>query len=290
MTHYSTEELKKLVNDGMETIEFIQQNKEDLQKTYGRSAIEKPTTKERTAAWEQFRESVDKRDVAGPRGVGCSDRAQKADGSDVSRGVESDQIKAKTKTAPQKAPRKSKSDKNSTAGTSSDISGGNGATTESGNDVVPKRGSADGERVESSPGNNQAGGVDVADYNQILNFDAETSKVETDPGHPTTMLIRDATAEDLGNVLTQETGNVHKRLRGIASSTLEPIEEGNIIRGVKKGHRREYCIDTFGGKAFVREWCNPLCSKITATPIKQVCVCGGCPRVCPRCIKDSERF
>lgn len=47
---------KKLeaINNGLKTIEFIQKNRDSIIRTYGRSAISDPKTKDRTKAWEEF--------------------------------------------------------------------------------------------------------------------------------------------------------------------------------------------------------------------------------------------
>ncbi|UVG43985.1 MAG: V protein [Angavokely henipavirus] len=45
---------EKSINNGLEIIKFIKQNRKAIQETYGRSSIEKPSTKERTREWEDF--------------------------------------------------------------------------------------------------------------------------------------------------------------------------------------------------------------------------------------------
>ncbi|AFH96007.1 phosphoprotein [Ghana virus] len=45
---------ESLVDNGIKIIEFIQKNKDEIQKTYGRSQIQEPRTRERAAAWELF--------------------------------------------------------------------------------------------------------------------------------------------------------------------------------------------------------------------------------------------
>ncbi|UOL48935.1 phosphoprotein [Jingmen Myotis davidii paramyxovirus 1] len=42
------------IENGLQIAEFIQANRESINQTYGRSSIGKPTTKERTKAWETF--------------------------------------------------------------------------------------------------------------------------------------------------------------------------------------------------------------------------------------------
>ncbi|UQM99594.1 V protein [Meliandou mastomys virus] len=290
MTSYTTSELKKLVQDGMETIEFIQQNKEDIQKTYGRSAIEKPSTKERTVAWEKFTKDKNLRGEMGTRGLGSNQGGKEEGGKPNAEDSRQDRGRGTAEGSDHGS--------NSSGETIQPINLTNYPHNcernrpNTGHEKVDdaKPGCSFSGGTEDNSGGHSASYITTSDYNQILNFDEETNKVETDPSHQTTMTIRDATADDLGLVLTGEPGNVHKRLRGITSSTLEPINEAGPSSGIKKGHRREYCIDTFGGKVYVREWCNPVCSKITTTPVQQKCVCGECPRVCSNCIKDRELY
>ncbi|ABL84841.1 V protein [Orthorubulavirus mapueraense] len=52
------------------------------------------------------------------------------------------------------------------------------------------------------------------------------------------------------------------------------------------GHRREWSIGWVGSTVKVLEWCNPTCSPITATSRYYECVCGICPKICPRCVGD----
>ncbi|URD31396.1 phosphoprotein [Carollia bat paramyxovirus] len=42
------------IDNGISAIKFIQENKEQIQKTYGRSAIQSPSTRTRSAAWEEY--------------------------------------------------------------------------------------------------------------------------------------------------------------------------------------------------------------------------------------------
>nr|UCY33673.1 phosphoprotein P [Henipavirus hendraense] len=71
-----------LVNDGLNIIDFIQKNQKEIQKTYGRSSIQQPSTKDRTRAWEDFLQST------GGEHEQAEGRVSKNDGSTEGRGVE----------------------------------------------------------------------------------------------------------------------------------------------------------------------------------------------------------
>lgn len=48
------DKLSESVDNGLSIAEFIQENRESIQATYGRSSIEQPSTADRTKAWELF--------------------------------------------------------------------------------------------------------------------------------------------------------------------------------------------------------------------------------------------
>ncbi|URD31424.1 phosphoprotein [Parajeilongvirus diaemi] len=54
MTNSLQEKQLESINNGLSAIEFIQKNKDEIQRTYGRSSITGPTTRDRTTAWEEF--------------------------------------------------------------------------------------------------------------------------------------------------------------------------------------------------------------------------------------------
>uniref|UniRef100_A0AAU7T287 Non-structural protein V n=1 Tax=Gainesville rodent jeilong virus 1 TaxID=3163281 RepID=A0AAU7T287_9MONO len=293
MSEYSNKELTKLVQDGIETINFIQQNKEDIQKTYGRSAIEKPTTKERTKAWEAV--SAGKAAEGGGRAGALGDRETGKEGtSQTSAGSTGSDGGITTKTpgsgsTHSRDPNNKVGNVENSAGVSGTYGGDPGSkyNTES-TDGLPRPGGA-----AKSGKRNPAVAIDPKDYDQIVSLDEETEKIESNPDYATTVTIRDATPVDFGTILEEDTSKTHKRLRGITMAALESIPETSDAPMIKKGHRREYCIDNFNGRIFVREWCNPLCAKVTAAPAQYECTCGECPRTCVNCIDDrvySPRF
>ncbi|AAN18261.1 cysteine-rich protein V [Fer-de-lance virus] len=77
----------------------------------------------------------------------------------------------------------------------------------------------------------------------------------------------------------------------IAGSMMNHKDENKLgIRGASsegrrpsRGHRREISTSTIDGIFEVWEFCNPMCSRITPDFKPKICVCGECPRYCPRC-------
>ncbi|AZM68933.1 V protein [Mumps virus genotype B] len=52
------------------------------------------------------------------------------------------------------------------------------------------------------------------------------------------------------------------------------------------GHRREWSLSWVQGEVRVFEWCNPICSPITAAARFHSCKCGNCPAKCDQCERD----
>nr|UED37247.1 phosphoprotein [Paramyxoviridae sp.] len=71
MSFSSPEEKEKSIENGLQIAEFIQENRETIQKTYGRSTIDGPRTKERTKAWESFIERKNQ-DIKGHKRINQS--------------------------------------------------------------------------------------------------------------------------------------------------------------------------------------------------------------------------
>lgn len=53
------------------------------------------------------------------------------------------------------------------------------------------------------------------------------------------------------------------------------------------GHRREWSLSWVKGEVRVFEWCNPICSPITAAARFHPCRCGLCPAKCDQCERDN---
>uniref|UniRef100_A0AAU7T2B2 Phosphoprotein n=1 Tax=Gainesville rodent jeilong virus 1 TaxID=3163281 RepID=A0AAU7T2B2_9MONO len=235
MSEYSNKELTKLVQDGIETINFIQQNKEDIQKTYGRSAIEKPTTKERTKAWEAV--SAGKAAEGGGRAGALGDRETGKEGtSQTSAGSTGSDGGITTKTpgsgsTHSRDPNNKVGNVENSAGVSGTYGGDPGSkyNTES-TDGLPRPGGA-----AKSGKRNPAVAIDPKDYDQIVSLDEETEKIESNPDYATTVTIRDATPVDFGTILEEDTSKTHKRLRGITMAALESIPETSDAPMIKKG-------------------------------------------------------
>ncbi|AIF74187.1 phosphoprotein [Bat paramyxovirus] len=93
MSTTTVNDQKQSVDDGIKIIEFIQKNKDQIQKTYGRSAITGLTTRQKAEEWEKYisdqheqgsRSSNEEDDLLGTEkegGKGCHSRAGTGDGT-----------------------------------------------------------------------------------------------------------------------------------------------------------------------------------------------------------------
>ncbi|AVM86021.1 P protein [Mount Mabu Lophuromys virus 2] len=235
MTSFSPNELNKLVEDGISTVNFIQQNKEDIQKTYGRSAIDKPSTKDRTKAWETFTEGTSGGPVSQSGGVGGS----KGDKKENSRGGPGTDRSPRIKGDGSDSSKDSKGtgDDNEAGHAKDPIKPGQGNRSDTGSEQAKHTAvrspdqSGDGKSGRDDTGIK----VNTEELSQILHFDEETRKVEEDEGHKSTMQIRDATPGDLGSILEEDSSKVHKRLRGITNMTMQDMGNDGPKKPVKKG-------------------------------------------------------
>ncbi|AAX86027.1 V protein [J virus] len=286
MNSYSVQALEQLVNDGIKTAQFFQKNQENIQKTYGRSAIGLPTTKERISAWEAVAETPYGEQIQLGGGNGEDQRGEQAEGQDNPGGHGHGGEEIPTGANPSALQLQGSYNQVWDGPNVATYSGGEGGDTGNQHGRTDSGSAADTGGSNQSDGSSTYSTVDAGDLRQMMIFDHETSAIEVGASKNNTMKIRNATEEDLGNVMSEGTSKIHKRLRGVAAMT-DPLPVPRTTGGpVKKGHRREFCIDNFGGKTYIREWCNPQCAPITVTPTQSRCTCGECPKVCARCIKD----
>lgn len=79
------------IDNGLEIAEFIQKNREQINKTYGRSAISSPTTRERAEAWSKFIEETNAQDDGSQGGGNSKTRNKEAKSTVPNRDVEKDE-------------------------------------------------------------------------------------------------------------------------------------------------------------------------------------------------------
>nr|WKD80557.1 W protein [Jingmen Apodemus agrarius jeilongvirus 1] len=235
MNDFTVGELEKLIKDGIKTVELIQQNPEEFQKTYGRSSIPKQTTRERIQAWEGFAAAKDP-NIEQPGGVqGETERADKAkgprdSGADGGNGEANwgDSLfsKARPKTNNQQGGDAENSDGNSSRDRDASTSGSSKDGT---------RGHPQPSGIDESPGYHADGRVDASDMRQLMMMDHDSSAVETGSLVVPTMTLRNATTEDFAQVFAEGAPKEHRRLRGITTMTSKAKSSDKTTGPVKKG-------------------------------------------------------
>lgn len=248
MNSYSVQALEQLVNDGIQTAQFFQKNQENIQKTYGRSAIGLPTTKDRITAWEAVTEASHGEPVQ----LGGGDREEQG-GEQAEGEINSDG----NGYSGEEVPSGSNTSAVQLQGSYNQVWDGENAPPysggERGNTGYQYGGPDPGQTADTGGGDQPHGGttystVDAGDLRQMMIFDHETSAIEVGASKNNTMKIRNATEEDLGNVMSEGTSKIHKRLRGVAAMT-DPLPVPRTTGGpVKKGTEESSVSTILGGR------------------------------------------
>nr|WKD80568.1 W protein [Jingmen Apodemus agrarius jeilongvirus 2] len=248
MNSYSVQALEQLVNDGIQTAQFFQKNQENIQKTYGRSAIGLPTTKDRITAWEAVTEASHGEPVQ----LGGGDREEQG-GEQAEGEINSDG----NGYSGEEVPSGSNTSAIQLQGSYNQVWDGENAPPysggERGNTGYQYGGPDPGQTADTGGGDQPHGGttystVDAGDLRQMMIFDHETSAIEVGASKNNTMKIRNATEEDLGNVMSEGTSKIHKRLRGVAAMT-DPLPVPRTTGGpVKKGAPKRVLYRQFWGE------------------------------------------
>ncbi|WJL29508.1 phosphoprotein [Ninomys virus] len=235
MSSFNIGELNKLVQDGIQTIEFLQQGKEDIQKTYGRSAIQQPGTRARVAAWESINPNHDNTGGSdkGDEGIPEGGDKTKGKGNPPDDGRYGNQSQGYWVFPP---PRKEASDQSlrNAENPNGNISGIRGTSSggfqEAGTGEHPN--SSGNQEFE---GYNADGSVDAGEYHQIMSMDHEMSAGENHSPDYSGARIRNATTDDFAAVFEEGAPKVHKRLRGITAAATTPLPGPSASNPVKKG-------------------------------------------------------
>nr|QIM73989.1 phosphoprotein/W/V/C protein [Paramyxoviridae sp.] len=235
MSDYSPEALQQLVKDGIKTIELLQQSPEDFQKTYGRSAIQEPSTRARIQAWESINPN---NDHSGDKNKGGQGAQEGADTSSSKRdtaayGGHGDQPQGNW-------------DNKETGLQGSDQQiwdaayhdGNSGRDRGNSTGGLPKAGEG-GDTLQSGnqefEGYHPDGPVDAREYNQISSMDHEMSAAELFGATTQLTSMRSATTDDFAKVFEEGTPKVHRRLRGITAVVPASKAVGSAGGPVKKG-------------------------------------------------------
>nr|WOF00913.1 W protein [Jeilongvirus sp.] len=235
MSDYTPEALQQLVKNGIKTIELLQQSPEDFQKTYGRSAIQEPTTRARVQAWESLNTNHDNTSNQDQRSQGAkegtntgeSKGAPPADGrhGNQSKSVSDDpMIGVQGANHPLWDAKYNDGDSSRYRG---DTAGGLPTIGEGSNTFQPGD--------QEFEGYHPDGPVNAGEYSQISAMDHEMSADEMYGSTIQLTSMRNATTDDFEKVLEEGTPKVHSRLRGITAVVLSPKQVGAVGGPVKKG-------------------------------------------------------
>lgn len=235
MAVYSTAELNTLVKNGIQTVEFIQQAPKNPKETYGRSAIQKPTTRDRVKAWEGVNPNPD-HDYTG------GDSSNKAGGSKTSKeGKSQGDSQADGRSGGEETKPQIGQDSKAGNRESGDAADSSAQHTAVGGDANPKLpGSGENRPAggEGNPASERSIGDDSVsneEFRVILGADHETSALETTGSSPVVINIRDATTEDFAQIFEEGPSKVHRRLSGIAAYSGSDQTKQNSGNPVKKG-------------------------------------------------------
>ncbi|UOL48919.1 phosphoprotein [Wufeng Apodemus chevrieri jeilongvirus 1] len=235
MTDYNILELERLVQDGIKTVEYLQQNPEEFQKTYGRSAIQKPSTRERIQAWEgatinQNLHAQQPNRVEGS-GKGISQEQSSGDHQvDRRDGTNSSDNGLLTASREEASYQQGGNVKNPPGDNSRA-----GGDAQSGSEQAGTRGNFEPSGSNEPPGYHPDGRVTAEDMRQLMVVDHESSATEEGHGPVPTMTLRNATQEDFEQVFNEGAPKEHRRLRGITTMTQTSGLSGKQQGPVKKG-------------------------------------------------------
>ncbi|WKD80589.1 W protein [Paramyxoviridae sp. 2] len=247
MSDYSPEALQQLVKDGIKTIELLQQSPEDFQKTYGRSAIQEPSTRARIQAWESINPN---NDHSGDKNKGGQGAQEGADTSSSERdttayGGHGDQPQSNWDN---KEAGLQGSDQQIWDAAYHDGNSGRDRGNSTGG--LPKAGEG-GDTLQSRnqefEGYHPDGPVDAREYNQISSMDHEMSAAELFGATTQLTSMRSATTDDFAKVFEEGTPKVHRRLRGITAVVPASKAVGSVGGPVKKGAQTRVLYRHFWG-------------------------------------------
>nr|UQM99551.1 phosphoprotein [Pohorje myodes paramyxovirus 1] len=235
MANFSTSELNQLVQDGIKTVEFIQQAAKNPKETYGRSAIQKPRTKDRIKAWEGVTAdhdyTGDKQDGMPGKEKGTKKRKGKGSPKD-NRGVgdEEDSIKREPSTPSEASDIQDRDVKNTTDERAEDRGDTSSGLHQPGESSDP---GSDGDTESARSLGDDS--VSNADYRVILSADHESSAAETTDLPSNVTNVRPATTEDFAQIFEEGSSKAHRRLTGIAAYTDSDAAHKSAENPVKKG-------------------------------------------------------
>ncbi|BBG92169.1 phosphoprotein [Feline paramyxovirus 163] len=235
MSDNITSDKLKLVEDGIKTVQFIQENREKLQKTYGRSAIQQPSTKDRTAAWETFisKDNPGENVHAGEHYSSEDYQSASCSGSSLPDGSNYSCRRVSDNSGNFQTERTNNKDRDDKDSLGSDGRNWKGDQRNCGGAIAGGDPGCCG--IHESEGSNPYVTSDLEDYERITNFDIATSGNEDDYREAGITMIKDATPTDIEAALNEDNGKTHKRLRGISNFEVKDQYQEETDKPVKKG-------------------------------------------------------
>nr|QIM74030.1 phosphoprotein/W/V/C protein [Paramyxoviridae sp.] len=235
MSDYTPEGLQRLVRDGIKTIELLQQSPEDFQKTYGRSAIQEPSTRARIQTWESLNPNNDNTSNQNQRSEGVEERTDKGTSEGAASTDGGYGVKPKSDRSDQTSGLQGTDQQIWDASYNDGNSGRDWGNPSSGFPKIGEGGNTIYSGNQESEGYHPDGPVDAREYNQVSSMDHEMSAAES-LGAPTQLTsMRNATTDDFAKVFEEGTPKVHRRLRGITAVVAAPKTPGAAAGPVKKG-------------------------------------------------------
>ncbi|AAZ82807.1 W protein [Beilong virus] len=235
MSDYNPDVLQQLVKDGIKTIELLQQSPEDFQKTYGRSAIQEPSTRARIQSWESRNPDHDYTGNKNQRSEGAKERANKSESAGTASADGGHGDKPSNNGGDSQNEYQGSDQQVWDAAYNDGNSGGAWGGPTGGLPTAGERGYPITTGNQEFEGYHPDGPVDAREYNQISSMDHEMSAAETLGSSTQLTTMRNATTDDFAKIFEEGTPKVHRRLRGITAVVPAQKQPGAVGGPVKKG-------------------------------------------------------
>lgn len=235
MSDYNPDVLQQLVKDGIKTIELLQQSPEDFQKTYGRSAIQEPSTRARIQSWESRNPDHDYTGNKNQRSEGAKERANKSESAGTASADGGHGDKPSNNGGDSQNEYQGSDQQVWDAAYNDGNSGGAWGGSTGGLPTAGERGYPITTGNQEFEGYHPDGPVDAREYNQISSMDHEMSAAETLGSSTQLTTMRNATTDDFAKIFEEGTPKVHRRLRGITAVVPAQKQPGVVGGPVKKG-------------------------------------------------------
>lgn len=224
-----------LIENGIQTVQFIQDHRDEIQKTYGRSSIDKPSTRERASAWEAYLESKTG-DAPRPRrrreSKENSDEAGSKEGNrDSGQGIGDPSLSGSENIEPGNNGDNQGGDGEDSA----EFNSGTGEDSGREGNGADRGGTSVSQGADGSEGGNPPDEVPDRDYARIALLDQATEDHLAGKEVGGKLEVREADPTDIAQILQEEASKTHRRLRGIRNLSKSSESEDGEASPVKKG-------------------------------------------------------